>query len=350
MAVGDSIGLPREGIGRRRATRIYGEAPVAQALIFGRGLVSDDTEHMRMTAVALLQESQDPNQFARLLGWKLKWWLLALPAGTGMATARAIVRLWLGWPPNRSGVFSAGNGPAMRSGVIGLCLHRNDDPWRDFVRASTRITHTDPRAETGALLIALAVRQAISTSGVINASEFLSRCRQECNDDEWQQTISKVETALATGDSALEFAQTIGCEKGISGYIVHTVATVLFCWLRWPGEFHRPLEQIVKLGGDTDTTAAILGGLAGATCGVQAIPLEWTNRLIEWPYSVTWLQNALGKSLNSRFVESDGSATLGTRVLAPLPRPFNGLMVLHRNVAFLMVVLAHGFRRLLPPY
>jgi ADP-ribosyl-[dinitrogen reductase] hydrolase len=341
-AVGDSIGLSREGIGRRRAARMFGDGPLTQGLIFGCGMVSDDTEHMRMTAVALLRESQDPNRFARILGWKLKWWLLALPAGTGMATAKAIIRLWLGWPPNRSGVFSAGNGPAMRSGIIGLCLY--------LVRASTRITHTDPRAETGAVLIALAVREAIRTNGVINASEFLALCRQECTDDEWQKTISKVEAAVAAEDSAIEFAQRIGCGKGISGYIIHTVAAVLFCWLRWPGEFRRPLEQIVKLGGDTDTTGAILGGLAGATCGIQAIPPEWTDRLIEWPYSATWLQNALGKNVHRQFAESDGAANQSSQLRSPLPRPFNGLMVLLRNVAFLMVVLAHGFRRLLPPY
>jgi ADP-ribosyl-[dinitrogen reductase] hydrolase len=106
----------------------------------------------------------------------------------------------------------------------------------------------------------------------------------------------------------------------------------------------------VKLGGDTDTTGAILGGLAGASCGVQAIPLEWTDRLIEWPYSVTWLQNTLGKTLHRQFAESDGSVNLSGSVSPPLPRPFNGLMVLFRNVAFLIVVLMHGFRRLLPPY
>jgi hypothetical protein len=188
------------------------------------------------------------------------------------------------------------------------------------------------------------------TNGVINASEFLKLCRQECMDDEWQQTISKVETALVAEDSAIEFAQSIGCEKGISGYIVHTVAAVLFCWLRWPGEFRRPLEQIVKLGGDTDTTGAILGGLAGAMCGVHAIPPEWTDRLIEWPYSVTWLQETLSKKLHRQFVESDGSVNLSSSVRPPIPHPFNGLMVLLRNLAFLMVVLGHGFRRLLPPY
>ena len=32
----------------------------------------------------------------RSLAWRLRWWLLGLPAGAGMATARAICKLWHG--------------------------------------------------------------------------------------------------------------------------------------------------------------------------------------------------------------------------------------------------------------
>ena len=41
-----------------------------------------------------------------------------LPAGVGLATARACLKLWLGFSPERSGIYSAGNGPAMRSAVL----------------------------------------------------------------------------------------------------------------------------------------------------------------------------------------------------------------------------------------
>ena len=35
----------------------------------------------------------------------------------------------------------------------------------------------------------------------------------------------------------------------------------------------------IELGGDTDTVAAVTGGLAGAIYGVQAIPSRWTTYL-----------------------------------------------------------------------
>jgi ADP-ribosylglycohydrolase len=267
-----------------------------------------------------------------------------------MATAQAILRLWLGWSATRSGVFSAGNGPAMRAGVVGLCLHRPDDPWRDFVRAVTRITHTDPIAETGATFIAMAVREALHATDPIDAVAFLANCRQECSDPKWQTVLTTVEHALVAGDSAIEFAEHLNCARGVSGYMVHTVAAVLFCWLRWPGEYRRPLEEIVKLGGDTDSTAAILGGLAGANYGINAIPTEWIETLIEWPHSATWMKSQLAPALHDRFAIESPSITQARQVRPPLPRPFNGLMTLLRNGVFLIVVLGHGFRRLLPPY
>ena len=353
MAVGDALGLPREGLSRRRAERIYSGAPLGHRLFFGRGMVSDDTEHMRMTALALLAEPLDSVRFARSLGWKLRWWLLALPAGTGMATAKSIVRLWLGWPPDRSGVFSAGNGPAMRAGIMGLCLHREGDAWHEFVRAATRITHVDPRAESGALLVALAARQAVRANGTrIAPAQFLQICREQPLDAEWLEAMEKVEKSLQENVTASDFASRMGLGEGISGYIIHTVATVLFCWLRWPGEFRRPVEEIIQLGGDTDTTAALVGGLAGAACGSKAIPQEWLDRLIEWPYSVRWMQTVLGRKLQQRFGESEPSTGVREQrqILFPLPRFFVGIAVLGRNLLFLVIVLAHGFRRLRPPY
>lgn len=350
MAVGDALGLPREGIRPGRARRMYGSAPLRHRLVFGRGMVSDDTEHLRMAACALLQQPTDVGQFAKSLEWQLKWWLAALPAGTGMATARSILKLWAGWPADLSGVYSAGNGPAMRAGVIGLCMSRDEDRWRDYVRTSTRITHTDPCAEIGAVLIALAARETIRRNGLVDPIEFLTLCRQEPLTDEWQNALSLVEQSVIVQESADEFAARIQCERGISGYIIHTVAAVLFCWLRWPGEFRRPLEEVIMLGGDADTTGALLGGLAGASCGAAAIPTEWISRLIEWPYSVSWMRTVLSPQLQQRFGPEIPRPVPPSRVALPYPQPFNALFVLTRNLGFLGIVLTHGIRRLLPPY
>src|SRR5262245_19305467 len=141
-AVGDALGLPREGLSPRRARRLYGGPPLRHRFLLGRGMTSDDTEHTCLLAQALLRHADDPARFARSLAWGLRGWLLCLPAGVGRATLRSCLKLWLGFPPARSGVWSAGNGPAMRSALLGVCLGDDPDRLRSFVRASTRLTHT----------------------------------------------------------------------------------------------------------------------------------------------------------------------------------------------------------------
>ena len=72
-------------------------------------MVSDDTEHSCLVAQALLVAADDPHRLAAALGRKLRWWLLGLPAGVGLGTARAIGKLWLGRSAESSGVRSAGS-------------------------------------------------------------------------------------------------------------------------------------------------------------------------------------------------------------------------------------------------
>ena len=111
-AVGDTLGLPAEGMSRGRILRMW-KGEWRHRFLFNRGMVSDDTEHTLFVAQALLTHPDDVASFQRCLAWKLRLWLLGLPAGIGLATLRAILRLWMGFPPIRSGVWSAGNGPAI---------------------------------------------------------------------------------------------------------------------------------------------------------------------------------------------------------------------------------------------
>ena len=102
------------------------------------------------------------------------------------------------------------------------------------------------------------------------------------------------------------FADDLGLGKGVSGYINHTVPAALFCWLRSPNDFRRAVEEVVSLGGDTDTTAA--------TVGASNIPKEWISGLVDWPRSVHWMRR-LASELAKQFPEkgdggSDGPVAL----------------------------------------
>ncbi|KAF3886198.1 MULTISPECIES: ADP-ribosylglycohydrolase family protein [Nostocales] len=152
------------------------------------------------------------------------------------------------------------------------------------------------------------------------------------------RVISENDSAQANHTAAL-FAAQCKISSGISGYVYHTVPVVVQVWLRHQRSYRDAIEEIVRLGGDTDTTAAIVGGIIGAGVGTSGLPKDWLNSLYEYPRTVEWM-----KSLGERLFEVSSS---GKNQL-PLPLSIPGLLV--RNVLFLLIVLGHGFRRLLPPY
>ena len=103
-AVGDAMGLALEGLSRRRQPRMFPDISGYRLLPLGKGLCSDDTEHTCMLAqsligVAGLDAEAAARTFSSSFGWRLRFWLLGMPAGIGLATLRSILKLWIGFPP-----------------------------------------------------------------------------------------------------------------------------------------------------------------------------------------------------------------------------------------------------------
>lgn len=329
-AVGDALGLPAEGMSARRIARRW-PGPLKHRFLFGRGMVSDDTEHLFLTGQSLLEAGADVEVFRRALARRLRWWLLALPAGVGLATARSIIKLWLGWNPAKSGVWSAGNGPAMRSAVLGAQFSHDETMMRIFVEASTLMTHRDPKALTGALAVAWGAATVMQDAATPDA--LMKRWQTLSPDEEWQRAIHLVRAELAQGSSVARFSEALGGSREVSGYIYRTVPVALYAWLRHRGDFRTTLQEVIACGGDTDTVASIAGALAGTECSEQGIPAEWISGICEWPRSVNVLRHVA-------FRLADGDRYL------PVRYPVAG--VIPRNLLFLCVVLIHGLRRLIP--
>jgi len=342
-AVGDSLGLPYEGLSPRRAAKLFPDV-TRHHLVFGKGMVSDDTEHACFVAQALIRSRGDVKEFQKRLARSLRWWLLALPAGAGFATLRSIGKLWLGFSPQKSGVFSAGNGPSMRSPILGLVYGHDPEQLIQFVKASTEITHSDPKAYYAALAIALATRESAGAA-TPTAERFLRMLKDLLPQEDAQELhelLQRAADSAANDETVADFAANIGSKKGISGYSYHTVPCVLQVWFGNAEDFERGLQDIIKAGGDTDTTGAIYGGIVGARTGKSGIPASWLSNIVEWPRTIGWIERLA--SATATAVTERGQSSI-----VKCPRYFVPGIVL-RNFFFLMIVLAHGFRRLAPPW
>ena len=333
-AVGDALGLPGEGLSRKQIQKRW-KGVWKHRFLFGHGMCSDDTEHTFFVAQALLSCGDDSAAFQRSLAWKLRFWLLGLPAGVGFATLRSIIKLWLGFPPFRSGVFSAGNGPAMRSAILGAYFADQLGKRRRFVLISTRMTHSDPRAETAAMAVAEAAAWAVNQNEPVEA--WLARLQELGCDEEWRGICQRLVDSYNKGRSVQDFADALGLEKGVSGYAYHSVPVALYAFIRHSCDFRSAVVAALDCGGDTDTVGAIVGALCGARQGIENIPTQWRERVWEWPRSFTLLMETGARLARQKHC---GSPLGIVRYFWP------GIIV--RNVVFLFSVFVHGLARLLP--
>jgi len=224
----------------------------------------------------------------------------------------------------------------MRSALLGVYFAGDLASLRDYVRASTRLTHTDPKAETAALAVAFTAAWALG--GLRPEGAPLEEMRQHWisagpEDAVWAGLVEKIVHAHEHHRTVSEFATTLGLAKGVTGYAYHSVPVALFAWVRHYGDYRGGLEAALDCGGDTDTVGAIAGALLALN---SSIPEDWMAGLWDYPISRTYLERL------ALAVDTPTNAS-GQKLPA-----FGWLALPFRNAFFLAVVLAHICRRLIP--
>jgi ADP-ribosyl-[dinitrogen reductase] hydrolase len=328
-ALGDALGLPAEGMSARAISRRFGR--VDRFRLLGRtGFVSDDTEQAALEAQGLARDHEDVDLCVRAFGRSLLGWFCRLPWGVGLATVRSCIRIGLGISP--SGVMSAGNGAAMRAGIVGVFFHDRPAEREAFGRALAEVTHRDLRAVEGALYVAeLATACTRSTRGTTSES-FQEEARHIVTNAPLGEAIDRARELAMGGASTTEAATACGT----SGFVVHTLAFTTFCFLRYGDDPLLSLTEAISAGGDTDSIGAILGGWLGMLHGEAGLPGDLIGRIHDGPFGPTHLRalaNCLGEVRGGRSCS--------------VPR-YSASAALARNLALYPVILGHGFRRLMP--
>ncbi|EUB86666.1 ADP-ribosylglycohydrolase family protein [Pseudomonas sp. GM30] len=233
------------------------------------GQWTDDTSMALCLAESLLSKNRfdAADQMGRYLNW-WKWGYLSSTGecfDIGMTVRQALSQYQQTGQPfaGSTDAFTAGNGSLMRLAPVVLFYFPDARQIHQFASDSSRTTHAAPEAIECCQLLAEVINKAL-----LGASKSELR---KLSDSTFVQ--AKV-AAIARGDYLTKSADEI---RG-SGYCVESLEAALWCF-HHTDSFAAAILQAANLGDDADTTAAIVGQVAGAYYGVRAIPAHWLEML-----------------------------------------------------------------------
>lgn len=180
---------------------------------------------------------------------------------------------------------SFGNGAAMRVAPIGL-LFRNDRQrlWEQ-ARLSALPTHLHPLAIEGAQLLALAV--ALSSSmEQFDHTCFFAELLAACESEEYKTKLEAAARVQSPADLA---------GLGNRNEALHSVPTAIASFALTPESFEATISNVIFLGGDTDTMAAMAGALSGSYRGASRLPSRLVNLLESSPKGQKYLRQLAGQ-------------------------------------------------------
>jgi ADP-ribosyl-[dinitrogen reductase] hydrolase len=268
LACGDAVGTSVEFKPR-------GSFPTLTNMVGGGpfnlkpGQWTDDTSMALCLAESLL--TKNGFDASDQMGRYLNWWHWGYLSSTGdcfdigMTVHEALTRYQETGNPfaESTDPFTAGNGSLMRLAPVVLFYFPDIDQVRTFSSSSSRTTHAAPEAIECCQLFAGLICKALQ--GVTKLDlQHLSHSH-----------ISEPKvTAIAGGNYlAKPKSEIVG-----TGYCVASLEAALWCF-HHTDSFEDAILQAANLGDDADTTAAIVGQLAGAFYGVQKIPKSWLAKL-----------------------------------------------------------------------
>jgi ADP-ribosylglycohydrolase len=217
--------------------------------------------------------------------------------GYGKTCAQSGEALWKGSSYKETGCTTGhGNGSAMRSAPIGLLFaSHSTSEIVDIAKKLSSITHARPRCMAGAAAIALATKYAMATKKIkFNVNTFSAFVAQ--TGDEQLDTLIKMMPSMMSWemnevcDYFVRVGLTDGESKwdGISAGVTQTVLWSLYSFCMNPDSYVDSVAMAIKIGGDVDTTGAIVGALSGCRLGLGAIPEIWRHTIHDidvWDYN-----------------------------------------------------------------
>ncbi|MBY9005344.1 MAG: ADP-ribosylglycohydrolase family protein [Candidatus Lokiarchaeota archaeon] len=292
MAIGNTLGSPFKG--KLREEILLKFKDFNDFLSKNRNLFktyTDDTQLTLHLTEALIQGNgfRIDNTIKEFI-----LWLYDPPISPSYERLTTIRKLERGIEYRNASTKSKGNGSISRVAPIGLFYSNNIELLKKTAELSSMITHSDPTAIAGSILIARAISYLIKLqdNNIFPINDFFNILIpsisniDENTQGEYIGALEKLRENLDLSANAglIKFSQ-IGVKSPffieeylgkafIHPYSVSTIICVIFIFLNNLDSFEQSIISFITAGGDTDTVGTIGGGLAGAYFGYKNISTD----------------------------------------------------------------------------
>ena len=279
-AVADALGVPAEF--RSRAE--LDENPITDMVGYGTynmpaGCWSDDTS---MTLAALDSLASGRGDYDEIMQNFRRWYHSGEYTPTGVmfdvgGTCRQAILNYTRKhkKPLECGLtdaYSNGNGSLMR--ILPFVLYAVAAGYDNFglkmVSEASALTHAHERAKIGCVIYYILMFHLLADpckrSMQIGLQESRRFCQEFPEAVHYQRLFEK------------NFPDLPGEQIRSTGYVVDTLEAAVWCVMT-TDSYAECVLKAVNLGDDTDTIAAVAGGMAGALYGLNGIPKEWLAKL-----------------------------------------------------------------------
>ena len=256
-----------------------GEAEIGDRLAAGQW--TEDVQLTLALAEALLAENGAfiPEAWAH----SLVRWINGEPRSPGVSTLQAAIQL------RTSGVEwdeaadpeGAGCGAAARVAPVALLFAQNPKQRAAAAITQAQVTHEHPDAQAAAFAIAEAIALLLPVTPTDlaewNGLSFLAELilRVESQSPRFAEFAHCLKLARTLLEDQVEFGTAVRV-LGTSGWSREAVPCALFCLAHSPQDLEALLVQTVAhASGSTEAIAAVVGALAGAMHGLDAVPMRW---------------------------------------------------------------------------
>ncbi|MGN0469369.1 MAG: ADP-ribosylglycohydrolase family protein [Acutalibacteraceae bacterium] len=172
---------------------------------------------------------------------------------------------------------SNGNGSLMRILPFVLYCFYNKQSNNDIelIHKASCLTHAHRRSQIACGIYAEIMWQIIENPIKESVQTGLSKAYEIYSGEDEFKHYSRIFDK--------DFSKTDRTLIKSSGYVVDTLEAAIWCLLT-TDNYSECVLKAVNLGDDTDTVAAVAGGMAGALYGYASIPKEWLDTLARRDY------------------------------------------------------------------